>query len=137
MMSKIFIFDTNSLVSAALFSSSTNRIALDKAIDIGELAISDQTFDELIDVIFRKKFDKYFIDEHERWSLVNKVEINAKLFTVNSLITDCRDLKDNKFLGLAIDSKADCINSGDTDLLVLHPFRNIPILNAVGFINTF
>ena len=136
-MSKVFVFDTNSLVSAALFSSSTNRIALDKAIDLGTLAISNPTFDELIDVIFRKKFDKYFIDENERWLLINKVEVNSTLFEVTSIITDCRDLKDNKFLELAIDSKAVCIVSGDTDLLILHLFKNIPILNAVDFIKQF
>jgi putative PIN family toxin of toxin-antitoxin system len=136
-MNKIFVFDTNGLVSAALFSHSTNRIALDKAIDIGELAISDQTFDELIDVIFCKKFDRYFTDENERWSLINKVETNAKFFKVISIITDCRDLKDNKFLELAIDSKANCIISGDADLLVLHPYKAIPILNAVDFIDKF
>ena len=95
-MSKVFVFDTNSLVSAALFSSSTNRIALDKAIGLGTLAISNPTFDELIDVIFRKKFDKYFIDENERWLLINKVEVNSTLFEVTSIITDCRDLKDNR-----------------------------------------
>jgi uncharacterized protein len=136
-MTKNFVFDTNNLISAALFSNSTNRAALDKAIDIGELAISAQTFNELIDVIFRKKFDKYFADENERWSLINKVETNAKLFTVTSVITDCRDFKDNKFLELAVDSKANCIVSGDADLLVLHPYKDIPILNAVDFIDKF
>ena len=136
-MNSVFVFDTNSLVSAALFSSSTNRIALDKAIGLGVLALSDPTFDELIDVIFRKKFDRYFIDENERWLLINKVEINATIFKTTSIVTDCRDLKDNKFLELAIDSKAVCIVSGDSDLLVLHPFKGIPILNAVHFIQQF
>ena len=56
-MRDIFVFDTNSLISAVLISTSVSRKALDKAIVSGELAISKATFDELIEVIFRKKFD--------------------------------------------------------------------------------
>ena len=42
--------------------------------------------------------------------------------------SDCRDPKDDKFLELALNGKATHIVSGDEDLLVLHPFRGIPIL---------
>jgi uncharacterized protein len=60
-----------------------------------------------------------------------------RLFTPGISITDCRDAKDNKFLELAVFAKASCIISGDNDLLVLYPFRTIPILNAVDFVNSF
>jgi len=43
----------------------------------------------------------------------------------------------SKFLELAISAKASCLITGDKDLLTLHPFRNIPILNAIDLINTF
>jgi len=52
------------------------------------------------------------------------------------LITACRDLKDDKFLELAVAAKAFCIIT-DEDLLILNPFRGIPILNAVDFVNNF
>ena len=136
-MSNFFVFDTNSLISAALTPNSTNRKAFDKAIFLGELVASNKTIEELIEVLFRKKFDKYFFNDNERWLIINKLEINAKLFTPAISITDCRDPKDNKFLELAISANASCIITGDKDLLVLHPFRNIPILNAVDFINNF
>ncbi|MGN6530740.1 MAG: PIN domain-containing protein [Ginsengibacter sp.] len=45
--------------------------------------------------------------------------------------------KDNKYLELAVHYKASCIITGDKDLLVLHPFRNIPILTASDFLQTF
>lgn len=76
-MSKYFVFDTNSLISAALVPTSTNRKALDKAIDLGKVAVSNRTIDELIEVIFRKKFDKYFFADNERWAIISKIEINA------------------------------------------------------------
>jgi putative PIN family toxin of toxin-antitoxin system len=136
-MNDFFMFDTNSLISASLIPTSINRQALDKAIDLGELAISNTTMEELIEVLFRKKFDKYFIDDEERFLFINKLEINSKIFSPSITINDCRDPKDNKFLELAISANASCLITGDKDLLVLHPFRGIPILNAVDFINKF
>jgi len=49
-------------------------------------------------------------------------------------IQACRDPKDNIFLKLALTGRADCIVSGDKDLLVLHPFRKIPIISASEFL---
>ncbi len=136
-MSSFFVFDTNSLVSAALTPQSTNRKAFDKALLLGELVASNKTMEELIEVLFRGKFDKYFLNDNERWVIINKIEINTKVFAPLITISDCRDPKDNKFLELAISANASCVISGDKDLLALHPFREIPILNAVDFINNF
>jgi uncharacterized protein len=52
-------------------------------------------------------------------------------------ITDCRDPKDNKFLELAVSGCATCIISGDADLLVLHPFRSIPVMAPNKFLSQF
>ncbi|WP_408733647.1 putative toxin-antitoxin system toxin component, PIN family [Mucilaginibacter sp.] len=51
--------------------------------------------------------------------------------------SDCRDPKDNKFLELAVTAGASCIVSGDQDLLILHPFNNIPILPPADFLKLF
>ncbi len=48
-------------------------------------------------------------------------------------MTACRDPKDDKFLELAANGRADVIISGDADLLVLNPFRDIPILAPAAF----
>ena len=58
-----FVFDVNTLISAILIKNSTPSMALDKAIGSGELAVSDPILEELNEVIFRKKFDKYLSDE--------------------------------------------------------------------------
>ena len=137
MINSLFIVDTNSLISAALISTSVTRQALDKVIDLGKLAISNNTTEELMEVLFREKFDKYFINPEERFVFVNKIETNSVLFTPEFSVTDCRDPKDNKFLELAAESNASCIITGDKDLLILHPFRGTPILNASDFLNFF
>ena len=52
-------------------------------------------------------------------------------------ITECRDPKDNKFLELAVAGKADCIVTGDKDLLELYPFHNICIISPKEFLTQF
>ena len=49
-------------------------------------------------------------------------------------VTDCRDPKDNKYLELALAAKADVIVSSDKDLLVLHPWRDIPVLLPAAYL---
>ncbi|WP_287742615.1 hypothetical protein [Microcystis sp. M169S2] len=41
----------------------------------------------------------------------------------------------NQYLELAIDGQATCIVSGDSDLLALNPFREIPILTIQEFLH--
>ncbi len=53
---------------------------------------------------------------------------------VTSTVTECRDPKDDKFLELAISGRASHIVSGDADLLVLNPFREISIVSPYDFV---
>jgi predicted nucleic acid-binding protein len=49
-------------------------------------------------------------------------------------ISTCRDPNDNHILELAVSGKADVIVTGDTDILVLHPFQGIAVLNPQGYL---
>ena len=136
-MNKFFVFDTNSLVSAFLIGGTITARAMDRAIISGSFAFSNATMDELVEVLFRKKFDKYFLNNEERWSAIQRISSNGIFFFPAEALTACRDPKDDKFLELAVCANASCIITGDKDLLILHPFRNIPILNVVDFLNNF
>ena len=46
----------------------------------------------------------------------------------------CRDAKDDKFLEVAVNGKADYLITGDRDLLVLHLFRDIQIITPAAFL---
>ena len=131
-----YVFDVNTIISAALIKNSTTALALDKAFASGELAVSDPILEELIEVIFRKKFDKYLSDER-RLAFIARFERRIIKYEVTELINDCRDPKDNKFLELAIICNATCIITGDDDLLCLHPYKNIPIITASDFIKFY
>lgn len=50
-------------------------------------------------------------------------------------IQACRDPKDDIYLETAVSAQADCIVSGDPDLLALHPFRGIFILTPRDFLD--
>ncbi len=47
---------------------------------------------------------------------------------------ECQDPKDNKYLELALSGQAECIVTGDDDLLVLTPWRGIEILTVQEFL---
>jgi hypothetical protein len=129
-----FIFDTNVLVSALLFSHSKPRQALDKAQDIGIILLSVAVFQELQEVLSRPKFDRYITLERRKELLENLVE-TTEFINIHETINKCRDPKDNKYLELAVSGKAECIVTGDEDLLILNPFRQIDILTVQKFLD--
>jgi putative PIN family toxin of toxin-antitoxin system len=136
MTNNLFVIDTNILISASLFINSAPRKAVTKANEIGKISASIETYSEFFEVFLRPKFDKY-ISIETRLGILIDFKLLAFFSETLEAITDCRDPEDNKFLELAVSANASCIITGDKDLLILHPFRNIPILNAVDFINNY
>jgi uncharacterized protein len=128
------VFDTNVIVSAALLAGSVPRQAFDKALDEGRILISVPVLLELAEVLGHKKLNKYLLEEERMRFLVELLK-GSELVEITEVVTDCRDVKDNKFLESAVSGKADCIVSGDEDLLVLNPFRGIPILTPREFLS--
>lgn len=130
------MIDTNTLVSAFLFRYSNPRKVFETAAIKGKVCSSLKTFNEFSEVLLRSKFDRYISPEEKLLALKQFKELAIFIETLET-ITDCRDPKDNKFLELAVSADASCIITGDKDLLVLHPFRGIPIVNATDFLNKF
>lgn len=128
-----FVFDTNVLISAALRRRSVPRQALDVALAQGVIVLSAATIQELQDVLFRPQFDKY-LSEEARLAFTLTLLKDALHVSINEQVKVCRDPKDDKFLEVAVNSDALCIVSGDDDLLVLHPFRQIPIVTPQTFL---
>ena len=129
-----FVFDTNVIVSALLLKHPVARQAFDKALEIGKLLVSQATIEELNEILRREDFNKYVL-ENERIQFIAILVREATLVEVTETVNECRDPKDNKFLELAVSGKATCIVSGDDDLLVLHPFRGMPILTPRQFLS--
>ena len=134
--SERIVIDTNVLVSAAIFPSSVPGQALDKAVRSGKLLMNTATFSEFEKTLKKKKLRKYLSPASVN-NFLDKLE--RLIETPDSLpdITACRDPKDDKFLALAVGGKASCIITGDEDLLVLHPFKGIPIISPLKFITEY
>jgi putative PIN family toxin of toxin-antitoxin system len=130
------VFDTNTLVSGYLFPLSTPGRAIEFGLDRHRILMSMEVVRELADVLRRDKFDR-FLSLGRRDELVAKTILHCEFVATSTTITDCRDTADNKFLELAVDGHASAIVSGDADLLILHPFRGIPILSARDYLSRY
>ena len=129
----LFVIDTNVLISAFILPDSAARKALNKARKEGFLIVSEESAKELTEVLIRPKFDKY-LPLDMRLEIIDDFISLAYFIKPAITITACRDPNDNKFLELACSAKAICIITGDQDLLVLNPFRDIPIKTVAEFL---
>jgi uncharacterized protein len=131
-----FVLDTNILISAALFKNSIPDKSLRKALETGNILLSGNIMTELTISLNKPKLDKY-ITVKDKLVFLNRLATNAKFIEVMHTINECRDPKDNMFLELALSGNADLIISGDNDLLVLNPFRSIPVITPREFIDNY
>lgn len=132
-MMKVFrtVIDTNVTVSALLLPRSCR--AFDAALARGTLLISAATIAELDVVLRRPKFDKY-VPKENRLEFLTALVQAAEQVEVTEAIAACRDVKDDKFLELAVSGRASHIVTGDGDLLALHPFRGIDVVTPQNYL---
>ena len=130
------ILDTNILVSAFVFKSETANIVVRDAAKKHTLLFSESTFKELKSTLLKPKFSEIAELPTIRNFIFNLARI-GEFIDPKVKITECRDPKDNKFLELAVAGNADCIVTGDKDLLVLNPFRGIKIISPSDFLIQF
>jgi len=132
-----FVLDTNVLISAVLKPQSIPSKVLSHAQWVGQLVFSSATLAELEEVLSRPKFEKY-LRNNTPHQVLETITGSASIMTdIDEPDFQCRDRKDVKFLQIAHAAHVSCLVSGDTDLLVLHPFQGIPILSPSDFLNTF
>ena len=127
------VFDTNAVVSALLFNDSVPGLALIKALDTGAILVSATLAQELQDVLNRPRFDRYLTRE-ERDEFLMAFMREAELVEITETVAACRDPKDDQILELAVSGNADCIVTGDDDLLTMNPFRGIAIIAPIDFL---
>ena len=127
------VVDTNVLVSAALKDRSLPALAVHLVAQRGGLLKSTATERQLFDVLDRPYFTPLIAPAARGW--LTKLLAMAEPVTIIERIVACRDPTDDKFLDLAVNGHADLIISGDGDLLVLNPFRGIPIVSPAAFVH--
>ena len=134
------VFDTSTLVRAALRMGSVPHQALLKAMGSCDVCVSVETLAELSAVLDRDKFDRY-LDGESRRGFVALIVRQTHLFAVQQMhveavLPPCRDWKDDKFLALVVAAEANALVSSDEDLLMLNPWRGVPVMTAAEFLAT-
>jgi putative PIN family toxin of toxin-antitoxin system len=90
---------------------------------------------ELIEVLGRPALRaKYHIQPDDASVLIDLLRLRGELVIPARPVRACRDPKDDPFLEAALAGEADCIVSGDADLLALSPFEGILILRPAEFL---
>ena len=100
---------------------------------VQRLVMSQGVEDEYHEVLFRPKFSR-FVSLERRQRILDIVVLAAERFEPIEAVRECRDPKDDKYLGLAAAGGADVIVSSDVrHLLSMHPWRGVPILSPADF----
>jgi putative PIN family toxin of toxin-antitoxin system len=138
------VIDTGVLVSALIRRQGTTGNVLRALRDGSFTAIyTTDILVEIIDVLGRPALRaKYHIEPEDIVALINLIRLRGDLVIPDRKVTACRDPKDDKFLEAALAGSADCVISGDADiiptllrdLLDLTPFESIPILRPAEFL---
>jgi uncharacterized protein len=127
------VLDTNVLIGAVIFPNSVPRQAVRKSLHQGIVLFSDPTMNELKTVLFRSKIDRY-VSRQDRAVFLAQLETVAEMIPTIQIVRECRDPKDDKFLEVALNGRADVIITGDADLLKMNPWREISILRPNDYL---
>lgn len=101
-----------------------------------KLLFSKELIKEFISVAKRPKFNKYFSDVDLK-EILGLFDSYGILVNVEIEVNECRDEKDNFLLALAVESKANYLITGDSDLLSLEKIEKTKILTWNEFIEEF
>lgn len=130
---KRVVIDTNVFVSRLLRFDSVPGRAAEKAIHHATALVSQSTMNELAEVLEQAKFDRYVTLE-QRLQFIRLIAQTAQFVSIIHSIRECRDPKDNKFLEVALNRRADVIVTGDADLLAMNPWRGVAILSPAEYL---
>jgi putative PIN family toxin of toxin-antitoxin system len=126
------VLDTNVLVSATLKELSTPAAAVRLVSASHVLLTSVATQHEL-----RRILSKPYFQATVKGKVIANLDAmlaDAELITITHAIIACRDPKDDQFLELAVNGKADYIISDDDDVLSMMIFRGISIITPARFL---
>ncbi len=126
------IIDTNIWISFLIGKQFTSMKEL-LITAIIQPIFSVQLLDELLITTQKPKLQKYFQKDKVDNLMIFLKEI-GEIIESQSIVSDCRDPKDNYLLALAKDSNADFLITGDQDLLVLEVFNQTGIVTYQDFL---
>ena len=131
----ILVPDTNVLVSALVYGGAARMLLAESVLRGHALVTCERILAELADVLERPH-----IMEARRKRGLTRLPVDETVQAFRVVVPApvhppvCRDPDDDAILGCAVAAKADCIVTGDADLLVLERFREIEIVSLAGIL---
>ena len=131
------VLDTNIIISGFISPKGNPAKVLNEFIKGSFLLVtSKELIDELKDVFTRPGIkNKYHLDIQDIDEFLISLQELAKIVPVKIRVTVSRDPKDDMFLSCALEGKADCLVTGDNDLLVLKEFGGAKIITIREFLD--
>ena len=118
------------LISAQISTQGASRRLLNRLIADHDVILSDVILGEVAETLLTKfSYDSALVS-NVIVELVKVVEIVEPVTFPEQI---CRDPDDDAILGTAVAGNADCIVTGDSDLLVLERFRDVDIISPSEF----
>ncbi|NEQ35776.1 MAG: putative toxin-antitoxin system toxin component, PIN family [Okeania sp. SIO3I5] len=129
------ILDTNVLISAVLKGRKSREIIqlISDRYDM-DWIVSQEILAEYQEVLNRRKL-KLTNEVRQEW--FDKIETVTKLIEVNLMVDFKRDLKDAKFIALAMASEADFLITGDKDFSEMRELPKTVIVSVSFFYDLF
>lgn len=129
------VFDTNTIVSALLFSNGKlSWLRYHWAQQLSIPIVSQETVKELLRVL---AYPKFKLTQEEQNELLTDLLPFAETIIIDSQekfsLPNCRDKFDQKFLILAHKADVDFLVTGDNDLLVLNDQTHFEIISPSEF----
>ena len=100
----------------------------------GVLLFSDETFEELRSRLWRPKFDAH-VSREGRALFLAQLEAVSEWVSITGAKLGCRDPEDDKILETALMGEADCLVTGDRDLLEMSSLRGISIVTPATLLD--
>jgi putative PIN family toxin of toxin-antitoxin system len=98
------------------------------------LLASEATLNELSEVMMRPKFDR-LVDLRLRIAFIKLYVTAVQMVPIHRRVAFCRDPKDDLFLEVAINGRADCVVTEDDDMIDMCAIEGIPILTPAAFLD--
>ena len=131
------VLDTNVYVSGTILSRGTPFEVLEAWRSQAYILVTSEAIVAELERVLRypRIRDTYTVSERDIARLVESLRADALKVPGDCSVTGvCADPDDDKFLACALEAQADCIVSGDPDLLHLSGYQGIAILKPREFL---
>ena len=123
------VVDTNVFVSSLIQRSYPYLITTELFSNNNlQLCISDDVFEEYVDVLSREKFSRFPDFILKAQTLLTRIEKKAVKYSPAHKVTMIKDVDDNKFLELSETCRAEYLITGNTNDFTMREYKETKIV---------